>query len=1813
METLIQRLVANPHDEEALAYAHRAGTQDPRSYAVLLEKVGSATTDPAYAAHWLSEAANVWSTTIGDAHHAARTLMIAIEKDPTQRTAAERLAQLYRDKGDQKALIALLERLVKSLTPLLYEKPEVRAQLSSLHEELGRLWSEPPLARPDRAIENWRRLAELDPQNAYAIYAAREMLKANQQYAEAVPYFAMEQALVDDPERKLALYRDEAEIRRRAGDRGGAAQALRSARAFRPDDVAMTQELGVVLLERVEAGEPMPQAERDEAAQLFVSLAEMYDGEYGLSYSTSALKAAPGHDRAMQLADHYAKQLNRTAELAPRYAAYLQANPSGFMAAEARAKAAAAAPPPPPPVSGLGLPPAMPGAPPLSPGMVQPGGVQPGMIGGLGSQPGMGAMPGAPPIESPSTSAGFPPAASPAGRMPEMTGSGKVGSADLGQLLEEAQGESQKGRKPQALAKFREALKIDPANPEALSWVEEHLRQKRMYADLRDVLLAASRVPSVSIDTRKAQLRDVAGICESQLRDIETAIGAWKQICQIDRGDEQARDQLRRLLERGGRWDELATVLEQEAMGTPDVEQKIALEKKLAALHEQKRKDPVAAAEAWARIANLSPEDESALSTAVKLYEKGERFDLAAQVIADTVSGITEKATRAPLLQKLGELRVKLGDHAGAGDAYAEAAEAIGQAKLWEQAEKAYLAAGRLTDAANALDQRAQLSDGKQRAILHAQAADLMLKSGDLDGSIARLEQAAEIDPANDTYAQALEEQHRRGDRLDDLVRYLLGRADKLGDKGRRVAARRTAADVQRQLGDREGARDSLMLLLSDGDDAEALAKLVEDAADRGDHHECVELLRRLGAMTKNHGDKLAIALREARILAEGIEDTEGAIERYESIYKTLDPKSRVALRAIADLEEKRGNLQGAADALEREIQLAEGDDRVEIAQRLATFYEGPLKNARGAIKALEIVHAADPEDFDAIARLQRLSEEIEDWPKVASLMAMLIEVEGDEEEASNMTRRLADILFTRLNKGDEALAALERLADQGDEPCRAAYVELGDRLGWKGIVATKLVAWNESAVGPARTDALRGAFDRFVEIGRGTDAARVAMELARSRSADSSTAAQLEEIAVKLKDLDALSVAHDILAKDLSGPARAAELVRQAEVQVAAGVDALEAMNHGEAALTSVAPAEVEPLLARLAALTQAPGHIIDLYERQVSRCRLPADRLAALARAAQVAAERGANDRARSFFELALGGGVQEETIGALERAAALGDERSGTAALRTILAEALAAGGQGSRDGGRTRAALLRRAATIAHRDLRDVERAFTWLGDALITHVDDASLEALEELGRTIGDMGRVGATLSRALEEVFDGPLVRKLLHRRARLRRDVLGDRKGAAVDLKKLHDLSPADQDVMNDLSGLLLELGDHRGMIQLYEDQILRGRDPAQRAELARKVARIWEEELGDARESADAWRRVLRMKSGDAEATAGLERAKAGKLKRPAPAERAAPPATSSGQIEEDLERTPEPGAAAAPSRASAQPPALVAPPPAGVRTPVPPPLVAPPAPVPPPALVQPPAPALADEALLHSQQPIAGDTEPGYRPPVHDEASPDGRGFGSPPDTDSHAGYSQQAWPGAHEGRAQGQAPAYAEQPAYVDPQAGYAQHYAPQQQGAGYDAYGQPAAAPQYDQGAAAQHYGAYGQGAAAAQGGYPEQQPGAYGYGQGYDQGGYAQQGYGQQAGYAEQQAYPAQQYAQPAAVQPGMYPYAVPPYAAQPGGQPAQDAGYAAYAQQQYGQQGQYPQAAPPPAAVGEESVDEVDDAELIEDETGPHFRQDG
>ncbi len=242
----------------------------------------------------------------------------------------------------------------------------------------------------------------------------------------------------------------------------------------------------------------------------------------------------------------------------------------------------------------------------------------------------------------------------------------------------------------------------------------------------------------------------------------------------------------------------------------------------------------------------------------------------------------------------------------------------------------------------------------------------------------------------------------------------------------------------------------------------------------------------------------------------------------------------------------------------------------------MANLYDR-VGDSQKTIVALEVVRAADPDDFDALAtRLCDLCETTEKWDKLAELLAQRVEVEGDEVEAAVLTRKLSGVLAEKLNRGDEALATLTEMADQGDEGVRAAYVELGDKLGWRGIVATKMVEWwlEANSRSPERLAHLRGAFERFAEVGRDEDAVRVATELVRSKGADRELAEHLEKLSTKTKNLDALSTAHDphrsatwpasIERASSSGrPRRASPPARRAS----------EAIQHGEARASPAFP----------------------------------------------------------------------------------------------------------------------------------------------------------------------------------------------------------------------------------------------------------------------------------------------------------------------------------------------------------------------------------------------------------------------------------------------------------------------------------------------------------------------------------------------------------------------------------------------------------------------------------------------------------------
>src|SRR6185436_690604 len=100
---------------------------------------------------------------------------------------------------------------------------------------------------------------------------------------------------------------------------------------------------------------------------------------------------------------------------------------------------------------------------------------------------------------------------------------------------------------------------------------------------------------------------------------------------------------------------------------------------------------------------------------------------------------------------------------------------------------------------------------------------------------------------------------------------------------------------------------------------------------------------------------KIATLMRQAAMLAEGLDDSKGAIDVFERVLSELDPKNDAALVRISELHDKLGDPKGRAGALERRLAALEDPaQKLEVAESLALLYEGPLDDPKAAVRVLD-------------------------------------------------------------------------------------------------------------------------------------------------------------------------------------------------------------------------------------------------------------------------------------------------------------------------------------------------------------------------------------------------------------------------------------------------------------------------------------------------------------------------------------------------------------------------------------------------------------------------------------------------------------------------------------------------------------------------------------------------------------------------------------------------------------------------------------------------------------------------------------------
>lgn len=1466
-DELIARLRRNPDDVAAYGalrtHYHRQG--DFASLVNLLEGWAGRTHDPAAASQSFFEAGELAWGALQDQARGMQFYERAMERNPAHADAFGRLSSFYESSGDFTRLAQVTEAHADGLGRSGGD-PRIAA---ALHQRLGELW-ETTFQRPDKAILHYRRGFELDPTLVPAIYAAREIYRRAGNMKAVGTLLEQEIKAEQDGERRIALLRELAHLRLDSlADPDGSLAALKRAGSEDPNNLDVQADLARAYMARAErAKDPMiADADRRRAADSLWHIAENQQPSEAVETLAAALDAAPDHEGAIALLERIAEHVGHFELLPPRWVAFLARAPDSPGARERRKRLGHAY---------------------LDAGQLDYAAtcfewlIEEGDADAADTLVGIYRQLGreADAMRALEVAARALPPAARVPRLREMMAMA-IASGD-GSAAQHARG----------------ILEVDPADPEALSFLEGDLRKRGAWGELRDLLLATVRVPGLSLDARKQRLREVAQVCEKRLEDLDGAIHAHNGVIALDPVDKDARAALLRLLEQGQRWDDLAQALEREIGAQTDQNAQADYLRKLVDVHLGKRNDEEEGISALRGLRAVAPSDRAARDRlADLLIVREDELADAIVLFEERVSEAEPGAARAAMRRTLAGAYAHVGDEEKAFESWTRLLEdAPRDLDALEHMATIDQRSGNAERLLSTLTYRADVESGAERAGTLRRMGDIAdAELKDLDRAAELYARALELAPGDESLLDALSSAYQRAERYRDLVVLLRDRARKETEPASRAAIyRRIARTLHERVQNDEGAAEAYQEVLAAGEDAEALGFLKDRANAKGDLDAVSGFLDRLARIAEDPASKRDLMIERATLLAEGLGKPHEAIEILQTVVRDVDPQHLPALGQLGDLTESVGDHAGLAEALERTLAVLEDPGlRVPVAQRLADLAENELKDRKRAIEALDRWSEADLMDPVPVRRLVPLLEAEERWDALVVALDQLSELEEDDAQVSAVTLRAADLSHRKLGDVDRAWGRLVPRVATGDAAAEAALQQLAKETERGAVLVELYVTLADDAEDPAEKTRRYADAAAVEEKYRGKP--KEALELilkafgvvlsSGGGAPDLRYLDEADRLATAAGDFQRLGQVYDTLVRrteDRDGKVRL--LVRHAHILEEHAGDPGGALDRMLRAC-SLTPGD-DTILAYAESVAEAAGRTEDLlvvYDRRRKDAPDDAARVETLLRAA-VACEERIPDRERAlhFLAQAVALSVREPaTFARIEEACAAmtsTSEPSMMHALVDVLAK-LADDMEADPRGG---AALLGRAARLYDTRLHDPESAFgALLRATTLAPFDEPSQEALAALSKRLGRAKVLDKHLDKLVEEALDAKTAGALIRRRAALLTSE-GMHADAADAWARLKNLTPNDESVRQELRAALRRAGKHQDLLLALGQELQKAKEPAAKAPIAREIAETWERDLKNRWEALEAWNKVLALVPDDVEATEAVGRIKEGNLR-------------------------------------------------------------------------------------------------------------------------------------------------------------------------------------------------------------------------------------------------------------------------------------------------------------------------------------------
>ena len=619
------------------------------------------------------------------------------------------------------------------------------------------------------------------------------------------------------------------------------------------------------------------------------------------------------------------------------------------------------------------------------------------------------------------------------------------------------------------LKSLEEALKLNPNSVHALREMASFYRRSSNNVELAKTL---ARVVPLEVDAN-IQVRTLLNLAEVQdtgLGDIPAAIDSYRRVLDIDAENITALDNLARLHESQGQWQELVNMLERRVVTLDEPERVIALRKRIGGVQDAQIHSPGNAIETYRSILDSEPTDRDALSALERLYLAGNQIPEYLNVLEAELDATNDKNEQIAIYDRMAGALVNLADDPLRATEVLEKILMLDKHRdvTYRQLEELYIKLEKWTELVETYRNHIEVTAAPAGKI------ELLLAMGQ-----TYEKQIQDIDRAIETYAEILEINPQHYDAAVTLARLqeqiedwqaaikTLGKLVELSrDPELRVQHLTRMGQVfQQKLDqpDQSEFRLTQALELNPGY-VPALISLTELYKARKDWLKAARNLEAAVEYSTFKLEKTNLASEAGFIYYEELDKKDKAVALFAKVLE-LDPEHVKVGRVLGQLYYDDGNFAGADpiyDVLTRktdQLGLSESDQR-DLFVRAAKVAR-KLGNADKALKHYRKAYDLDPTNRDVLVGRADLLFEKEDWEAAFKLYQTIL-VQHRETQSSEETvlvyYRLG-MIKKRQNEPRKALNYLEKAleVDAHDLNTLNAVIDLQTAANdWEGVIQAK-------------------------------------------------------------------------------------------------------------------------------------------------------------------------------------------------------------------------------------------------------------------------------------------------------------------------------------------------------------------------------------------------------------------------------------------------------------------------------------------------------------------------------------------------------------------------------------------------------------------------------------------------------------------------------------------------------------------------------------------------------------------------------------